>query len=78
MHVLIQILVAGLRHEAVVTDDPSVLSVLDIKKISFQYTGRKKEEKLSLSVPLETSKLVVAGAKSPISFTKGFWENSPQ
>lgn len=35
MHVLIQILAAGLRHEAVVTDDPSVLSVLDIKKISF-------------------------------------------
>lgn len=34
-HVLIQILVAGLRHETVVTDDPSVLSVLEIKKISF-------------------------------------------
>lgn len=34
-YVLIQILVACLRHETVVTDDPSVLSVLKIKKLSF-------------------------------------------
>lgn len=51
-----------------------------LRKLVFSTLERrgKKEEKLCLSVPLEISKLVLAGAKSPISFTKGFCENSPQ
>lgn len=49
MHVLVQILVAGLRHTTVVTDDPSVLSVLEIKKNEF-LVHWKEEGKATLFI----------------------------